>query len=163
MLNHRNSSAKQTKKSLSSFNSNRMSCSLLATGSGTEAAKRERRQGGSRGPGMAHPADLFYLEARGLGACHPHLLAGQKEHLQEGVGGEGPSCPKRCWRWAPGWARAGRRRHEGPHTHTHRQPQALHRELAGRVQLNWFFPLPPRTTELQNHIHQERQESRTEG
>ena len=119
MLNHRNSNAKQTKKSVSSFNSNRMSCSLLAPGSGTEAAKRERRrQGGSRGPGMAHPADLFYLEARGLGACHPHLLAGQKEHLQEGVGGEGPSCPKRCWRWAPGWARAGRRRHEGPHTHT---------------------------------------------
>ena len=163
MLTHRNSSAKQTKKSLSSFNSNCMSCSLRATGSGTEAVKRERRrQGGSRGPGTAHPADLSYLEARGLGACHPHLLAGQKEHLQEGGRRGGAILPRAVLALG---TRVGTSRQEAPPgpTHAHRQPQALHRELAGHIQLNWFFPLPPGTTELQNHIHQERQESLTEG
>lgn len=122
-----------------------MSCSLLATGSGTEdAAKRERRrQGGSRGPGTAHPADLFYLEARGLGACHPHLLTGQKEHLQDGGRRGGAVLPRAGWtqEQAEGVTRG--------HTRTQAGPQDLHKELAGYIQVNWFFPLPPRIRELQ--------------
>ena len=40
-----------------------------------------------------HTQQTFYLEARGLGACHPHLLAGRKEHLSTRWGLEGRGCP----------------------------------------------------------------------
>ena len=41
--------------------------------------------------------------------------------------------------------------HTHTHTHTHTQagPQNLHREPAAYIQVNWFFPLPPQTTEPQ--------------
>lgn len=157
LLNHRNFSAKQTKKSLSSFNSNRMSCSLLATGSGTEdAAKRERRrQGGSRGPRTAHPADLFYLEARGLGACHPHLLTGQKEHLQDGGRRGGAVLPRAGWtqEQAEGVTRGHTSRPTGP-------PQRASRAHSG--ELVFSPPTQNQRTPNTTSISKDKK-SRTEG
>ena len=70
-----------------------------------------------------------------------------------GVGGEGLSCPEQWGRRAAGPTpeQAGGVTMIHPHTHTHTQagPQNLHREPAGYIQINWFFPLPPQTTEPQ--------------
>lgn len=93
-----------------------------------------------------HTQQTFYLEARGLGACHPHLLAGRKEHLQDGGRRGGAVLPRAVG--APGSradARAGRRRHHDPstHTYTHTSRPAEPPQRASRVHSDKLVFSPP--------------------
>lgn len=83
------------KKSLSPFNSNFVSRCLLAIRSGKEEAKRRGSRAAAEAPGQ-HTQQTLYLKAKGLGAGHPRLFEGQKEHL----GNEGWSRESKGGPWA---------------------------------------------------------------
>lgn len=99
----------------------------------------------------------LYLEARGLGACHPHLFTGQKDHLQGGGGvrGEGAVPPRATGALSSRVdTRAGMT--QSPlSTRTKAGPQDLHKELAGYIHAG-FFPSHPKPQNSKHGINKER-------
>lgn len=105
----------------------------------------------------------LYLEARGLGACHPHLFTGQKDHLQGGGGGQrGGGCTAQSNGGAEqqGGHKSGHDAVTTVHTHKSRPPGPPQR--ASRLHSCRFFPLPPQTTELQTRHQQGKKDRKAE-